>query len=127
MNNNLLLLIGRILLAAMFIMAGLMKFGGIAGTAGYIASKGLPAPTILAWLTAIFEVVAGVAILVGFQTKLAAFALAGFCVLAGVIFHFDPSNQAEFTSFLKNITIAGGFLVLAVSGPGSYSLDARRS
>jgi putative oxidoreductase len=127
MNNNTALLIGRILLAAMFIMAGLMKFGGIAGTAGYIASKGLPAPTILAWLTAIFEVAAGVAILVGFQTKLASYALAAFCILAGFIFHFDPADQVQFTMFLKNITIAGGFLALSVAGAGSYSVDARRS
>ncbi len=127
MNNNIALLIGRILLAAMFIMAGLMKFGGIAGTAGYIASKGLPAPTILAWLTAIFEVAAGVAILVGFQTKLASYALAAFCILAGFIFHFDPADQVQFTMFLKNITIAGGFLALSVAGAGSYSVDARRS
>ena len=127
MNNNIALLIGRILLAAMFIMAGLMKFGGIAGTAGYIASKGLPAPTILAWLTSIFEVAAGVAILVGFQTKLASYALAAFCILAGFIFHFDPADQVQFTMFLKNITIAGGFLALSVAGAGSYSVDARRS
>jgi len=127
MNNNVALLIGRILLAFIFIMAGASKFGAIAGTAGYIASKGLPAPVMLAWLAAIFELVAGLAILVGFKTKLAAYALAAFCLVAGLIFHFDPSNQAEFISFMKNLAIAGGFLALAVSGPGNLSVDARRA
>ena len=127
MNNNILLLIGRILLAFIFIMAGFSKFGAIAGTAGYIASKGLPLPTLLAWGAAIFELAAGIAILVGFKTRIAAYLLAAFCIVAALIFHFDPSNQGEFISFMKNLAIAGGFLALSVSGPGSYSVDARRS
>lgn len=127
MNNNILLLVGRILLAFIFIMAGFSKFGAIAGTAGYIASKGLPAATLLAWGAAIFELLAGIAILIGFKTRIAAYLLAAFCIVAGLIFHFDPSNQAEFISFMKNLAIAGGFLALSVSGPGSYSVDARRS
>jgi len=102
------------------------KFGAIAGTAGYIASKGLPVPTILAWATAVFEVVAGIAILVGFQTRVACYLLALFCVLAGIIFHFDPSNQQEMISFMKNLAIAGGFLALSVAGPGNLSLDSRK-
>ncbi|MGB7287463.1 MAG: DoxX family protein [Salaquimonas sp.] len=127
MNTNLTLLIGRILLAFIFIMAGASKFGAIAGTAGYIASKGLPAATLLAWAAAVFELVAGLMILVGFKTRLAAYALALFCLVAGLIFHFDPSVQAEMINFMKNLAIAGGFLALSVSGPGAYSLDARRA
>lgn len=127
MNNNTILLVARILLAFIFIMAGASKFGAIDGTAGYIASKGLPAPAILAWLAAIFELVAGLAILVGFQTRLTSYALALFCLFTGLVFHFDPSNQAEFISFMKNLAIAGGFMALAVSGPGAISVDARRS
>ncbi|MGB7336026.1 MAG: DoxX family protein [Salaquimonas sp.] len=126
MNTNLTLLIGRILLAFIFIMAGASKFGAIAGTAGYIASKGLPAATLLAWAAAVFELVAGLMILVGFKTRLAAYALALFCLVAGLIFHFDPAVQAEMINFMKNLAIAGGFLALSVSGPGAYSLDARR-
>jgi putative oxidoreductase len=125
MSNNVILLIGRILLSVMFIMAGLQKFGGIEGTAGYIGSVGLPAPVALAWLAAIFETVAGIAILVGFQTKIAALLLAAFCVFAGYVFHFQPEDQMQMISFMKNLTIAGGFLALYVSGPGSISVDAR--
>ncbi len=127
MNNNTILLVARVLLAFIFIMAGASKFGTIADTAGYIASKGLPASAALAWLAAIFELVAGLFILVGFKTKLTALALAGFCLFTAVVFHFDPSNQGEFISFMKNLAIAGGFLALYVSGPGSLSVDARRS
>ncbi|MDN2579495.1 DoxX family protein [Aquibium sp. ELW1220] len=125
MSNSVILLIGRILLSVMFIMSGLSKFGGIEGTAGYIGSVGLPAATALAWLAAIFETVAGIAILVGFQTKIAALLLAAFCVFAGYVFHFQPEDQMQMISFMKNLTIAGGFLALFVSGPGSLSVDAR--
>jgi putative oxidoreductase len=125
MSNSVILLIGRILLSVMFIMSGLQKFGGIEGTAGYIGSVGLPAATALAWLAAIFETVAGIAILVGFQTKIAALLLAAFCVFAGYVFHFQPEDQMQMISFMKNLTIAGGFLALFVSGPGSLSVDAR--
>jgi len=75
MNNNTLTLVARILLAAIFIISGLFKFTSIAGLAGYIGSVGLPAPTIIAWLTAIFEVAAGLCVLIGFQTKMASWAL----------------------------------------------------
>ena len=126
MNNSTILLVARILLAAIFILAGLNKFGSIEGTAGYIASVGLPAGTLLAWLTAIFEVVAGAAILVGFQTKLASWALAAFCILAALIFHNQLGDQTQFVMFVKNLAIAGGFLALSVSGPGSLSVDGRR-
>lgn len=125
MSNSVILLIGRILLSFMFIMSGLSKFGDIGGTAGYIGSVGLPAATALAWLAAIFETVAGIAILVGFQTKIAALLLAAFCVFAGYVFHFQPEDQMQMISFMKNLTIAGGFLALYVSGPGSLSVDGR--
>ena len=126
-NNNLVLLVARVLLSAMFIMAGAMKFGDIAGTAGYISSVGLPAGTALAWLAGIFEVLAGLAILVGFQTRNAAYLLAAFCVFTAVMFHFQPADQVQFTMFLKNLTIAGGLLALAVAGAGAFSVDARRA
>ena len=125
MSNSVILLIGRILLSVMFIMSGLQKFGAIEGTAGYIGSVGLPAATALAWLAAIFETVAGIAILVGFQTRIAALLLAAFCVFAGYVFHFQPEDQMQMISFMKNLTIAGGFLALYVSGPGTLSVDAR--
>ena len=131
MSNSVLTLLGRILLAIVFIPAGLQKFGAIEGTAGYIAAVGLPAGTLLAWAAAIFEVAAGVAILVGFQTKWAALALAAFCVFTGFVFHFagavGDAAQIQMIMFFKNIGLAGGFLVLAASGAGAYSVDAKRA
>ena len=127
MSNNHILLAARILLAIIFILAGAMKFGGIEGTAGYIASAGLPAATLLAWLAAIFELVAGIAILVGFQTRNTAYLLAVFCIFTGFVFHFKPEDQFQFTMFLKNLAMAGGFLALAVAGAGSLSVDGRKA
>ncbi len=127
MSNNIVLLIGRVLLSVMFILAGFQKFGDIAGTAGYISYIGLPAGTLLAWLAAIFEVVAGVAILVGFQTKYAAWALALFCVFTAAVFHNNLADMNQMLFFMKNITIAGGFFALAVSGAGALSVDAKRA
>jgi putative oxidoreductase len=125
MSNSVLTLISRILLAAVFIPAGWSKFSAIEGTAGYIASVGLPAGTALAWAAAIFEVVAGLAILVGFQTKWAALALAAFCLFTGFVFHGGADQMQQIMMF-KNIGLAGGFLALAAAGAGAYSVDARR-
>lgn len=124
--SNASLLVARILLAAIFIMAGLGKFGDIAGTAGYIGSVGLPAGTLLAWGAAIFETVAGLAILAGFQTRLTSWALAAFCIVSGVIFHNNFADQTQMIMFLKNLAIAGGFLALSVSGAGAWSVDGRK-
>jgi putative oxidoreductase len=126
MSNNIVLLVARILLSFMFIMAGATKFGSISGTAGYIGSVGLPAPTLLAWLSGVWEVVAGVALLVGYQTRIAALALALFCILTAVFFHTNFADQMQMTIFMKNITLVGGFLALFAAGPGSISVDGRR-
>lgn len=127
MNANVTLLVARILLALIFIMAGLGKFADIGGTAGYIGSVGLPAATLLAWLSAIFETVGGLAILIGFRTREAAWALAAFCVVSALLFHNNFADQMQMIMFMKNLAMAGGFLVLSVAGPMSLSLDARRA
>jgi putative oxidoreductase len=127
MSNNVILLISRILLSVMFIMAGFSKFGSIEGTAGYIGSVGLPAPTLLAWLGALWEVIAGIALLVGFQTRIAALALAAFCVLTAVFFHNNLADQMQMSIFFKNFALVGGFLAIYAAGPGSISVDGRRS
>lgn len=127
MNNNTLTLVARILLAAIFIIFGFFKFSNIGGLAGYIGSVGLPLPTILAWLTAIFEVVAGVCVLIGFQTRLASWALAAFCIVSAIIFHNNFGDQTQMTMFMKNIAMAGGYMLLALNGPGAMSLDAKRA
>jgi putative oxidoreductase len=115
--------IGRIFLAMMFFMSGLSKIGNYAGTQGYMEAMGVPGallPLVIA-----LEVLGGLAIILGWQTKIASVALAGFCVVSAVMFHNDFSNQAEMSSFMKNVTIAGGFLLLVAHGPGAYALDNR--
>lgn len=139
MSNAILVLIGRVLLAAVFIPAGLQKFAGIDGTVGMIAGAGLPAATALAWAAAIFEVAAGVAVLVGYQTKIASLLLAAFCLFTAFVFHngaitmpdFPEAANGMLTMFnqimmFKNIGLAGGFLVLAGLGAGALSVDAKR-
>ena len=130
MPNALLSLLGRALLSVVFIPAGLQKFGDIAGTAGYIQAGGLPAPTLLAWGSALLEVVLGICVLVGFQTKYAALLLAAFCLVTGVVFHYGMSNggadMMQMIMFFKNIGLAGGFLTLAANGAGAWSVDAKR-
>lgn len=124
MINSTHLLVGRILLAVLFIAAGVGKLAAPAGFAGNLQSLGFPAPTLLAWLTILLEVGGGLAILTGFMTRYAAYALAAFCVATAFIGHFD---FAEMNSFMKNIAIAGGFLALATTGAGKYSIDAKRA
>jgi putative oxidoreductase len=117
------LLAARVLLGALFIVAGLGKLADVQGFIGYMTSGGVPA--ILAWPVILLEVLGGLAILVGFQTRIAALALAAFTILAAVLFHFVPADQMQMTMFLKNFAIAGGFLALANIGAGRYSVDAR--
>lgn len=116
-------LAARISLALLFIIAGIGKITGYEGVAGYMAAMGVPGsllPLVIA-----FEIAGGIAIAVGYRTRLVAFMLAGFSVLTGLLFH-SPLDPNEQTQFLKNLAIAGGFLLLTVHGTGRYSLDARR-
>jgi putative oxidoreductase len=123
-----LLLIGRVLLAAMFIKTGFDKFLSLGDTAAYIAAAGLPLSLVLAVLTAIAEVGLGIAILVGFQTRLSALALAAFVLVTIPFFHayWTMTGDARMLNqlmALKNLSIAGGFIILAGSGAGRYSVD----
>ena len=113
----------RLLLAAIFLIAGLGKLAAIEGTAGYIASVGLPFATALTYATIALEVVGAALLIAGYKTRAAAIALGLFSILAGVIFHADLADQMQFTSFLKNLAIAGGMFQLAAFGPGRLSLD----
>lgn len=124
--------IARVLLALMFVLAGLSKFGDLGGTAGYIASGGLPMPGVLAVLTAALEVGAGVALAIGWRVRLAAIALAIFTVVASLLFHnfwAVPADQAYMQQlmFMKNLAIAGGLLLAFGFGAGPASVDARRA
>ena len=124
--NSIIVLVGRILLAAIFILAGFGKLTDISGTAGYFGMYNLPAPSVLAVLAGLVELVGGIAVLVGFQTRIAAFGLAVFCVLSALIAHMDWADLNQLIHFQKNLAIAGGFLVLGAYGAGALSVDARR-
>lgn len=112
-------LLGRILLGALFVMAGFQKMSGIEAFTTFIESG--PVPGFMAWPVAIFELVAGVLILVGFLTRYTALALALFCAATGFLYHPGETGMV-----LKNLAIAGGFLILFAHGPGLLSADARR-
>ena len=113
---------GRVMLSLIFIVAGFGKITGYAATAGYMESKGVSG--LLLPLVILLELGGGLLILVGLQTRVVAFLLAGFCVLSAFIFHAGPE---EFTSLLKNLALAGGFLTLFAHGPGHWSLDEKFS
>lgn len=124
-------LAARILLALMFLLAGLSKFAGLDGTAGYIASKGLPMAGLLAFGTAALEVGGALLLIVGWKARWAALALAVFTLMASVLFHnywAMPADQQMMQQlmFMKNLAVVGGLLTLFAFGPGSLSLDQRR-
>ncbi|CCV13005.1 DoxX family protein [Mesorhizobium sp. STM 4661] len=125
-NNSLTILLGRILLAVIFLLSGFGKLTAIAGTAGYFGSLGLPLPTVTAIVVGLIELLGGLAILVGFQTRITAWVLAIFTVATGLVAHTGWADQMQMINFMKNLAIAGGFLVLASSGAGALSVDARR-
>lgn len=114
-------LIGRIIIGGFFLIAGLGKIGDVAGTAGYMDSVGIPG--FLAWPAIIFEIALGVAMIIGFKTRLAALAGAAFCVVTAVMFHNNFADQIQMIMFLKNLAIAGGFLMYFAHGAGAYAVD----
>lgn len=123
--NKYMNLAGRVLLAHIFLLAGINKIGGYAGTAGYMASKGVPGELLP--LVILLEIGAALALIVGFQVRWAALLLGGFSLLSALIFHADFGNQMHQIMFMKNVAIAGGLAVLAANGAGAYSWDARRA
>jgi len=125
-SNNALLLLARILLCIIFIWAGYGKLMNLGGTATYFASYGIPASSIVAPLAGLIEVLGGLLILIGVQTRYVALILAIFTVAAGLIAHLNFGDRGQTIHFTKNLAIAGGFLALMVSGPGAYSVDGRK-
>lgn len=130
--QNPLALASRLLLAALFLPAGISKLTGFAGTVGYISSVGLPMPTVAAALAAAVEVLGGLALIFGFGTRFAALALALFTLVASFFFHGYwnlPAEQQMMQQlmFFKNMGVTGGLLALAAFGAGGWSVDARQS
>lgn len=123
------LLLARVLMGALFVLAGIQKFQGIEGTAGYIGSVGLPMPVVLAWAAAILEVCAGALIVAGKYFKEAALALAVFTLVVAFIFHnpsgWTPENMQQ-VMFMKDMAIAAGLLYMASHGTGkSWALKGK--
>ena len=118
-------LIGRVLLSVIFILAGFGKIGAFAGTAGYVASVGIPMAELVTVLVIILELGGGLLLLVGFKTRIVAFLLAIFTILAALLFHNNFSDQTQMSIFLKNLAIAGGLFYVKATGAGSYSVDAK--
>ena len=115
---------GRILLALIFVTSGWGKITGYAGTQGYMESAGVPG--VLLPLVIAVELLGGIALMLGWRARIVAFLLAGFTLLSALLFHWDPGNQQQYLSFMKNVSIAGGFLMIVALGAGAYSLDALR-
>lgn len=116
-------LAGRIMLAAIFVQSGWGKIARFDGTQAYMQKAGVPGsllPLVIAT-----ELGLGLLVVVGWQTRIAAFLLAGFTLLAAILFHYEPSNSGQMIQFMKNIAIAGGFLTLVAHGAGPWSIDGR--
>lgn len=117
-------LFGRVLMSSIFIIAGINKISAYAGTQGYMESVGVPGALLP--LVILLEVGGGLAILLGWRTRIAAFLLAGFTVLSALIFHANFGDQMQSILFMKNMAMAGGLLFLVAGETHNWSIDARR-
>ncbi|MBY0500227.1 MAG: DoxX family protein [Nitrosomonas sp.] len=122
--NKISQLVARIFLGQIFVISGFLKISGYEGTQGYMEAMGVPG--MLLPLVIALEVVGGLAIVTGWQTKWVSMALAAFTLAAAMIFHSDFSDQIQMIMFMKNIAITGGFMLLVVYGAGAYSIDGYR-
>lgn len=116
---------GRILISLIFVMSGINKLTNYQSTEGWMESMGVPG--ILLPIVIILELFGGIAIVVGWNTKIFAFMFASFCILSALIFHSDFTSQIEISMFMKNLAIAGGFLFLVIYGAGNYSIDKKNN
>ena len=122
---NILELIGRIFISAIFLFSGFNKIGDYEGSVGWMESFGLPGFLLIPAI--ILEITAPILIIIGYQTKVAAASLSIFCIATSVIFHNNFGDQIQLIGFMKNIALAGGFLFLVVNGANGYSLDKSES
>jgi len=120
---NILDLLGRIFISAIFLLSGINKITEYEGTIGWMESFGLPGILLIPAIT--LEIIAPILIIIGYKTKIAAAALSIFCVATAIIFHNDLGDQMQFIAFMKNIALAGGFLFLVVNGAKGYCFDKK--
>ncbi|URX62201.1 DoxX family protein [Luteibacter anthropi] len=114
-------LLGRVLIAGLFLLSGIGKITAYTATAGYMTSVGVPG--VVLPLVIITEVFGSIAIMLGWRTRIVSFLLAGFTLLTGIFFHTNFSDQVQMIMFMKNVSITGAFLLLTVNGAGPLSLD----
>lgn len=115
--------VARILLSLIFVTSGISKISGYAGTQGYMEAMGVPGgllPLVIA-----LEILGGLAVMLGWHTRVAAFLLAGFTLSSALLFHANFGDQVQMIMFMKNVSIAGGFLMIVAQGAGAFSLDNR--
>ena len=117
--------LGRLLVAALFLISGLGKIAAPALTQGYIASAGLPFPRLAYLVAIVIEVIGGILLILGYQSRIVASVMAVFTVAAALGFHRDFADQNAMAHFLKNISITGGLLQIAAFGAGRLSIDSR--
>ena len=119
-------LVGRLFYSSLFIVYGYFKITAYAGTTAYMAGKGLPVPALAAVIAIIFELGGGLLMLVGYQTRMVALALAIYVLIAALIAHTNFADGNQMSHFFKNMAIIGGSLTFVAFGAGRYSLDARK-
>ncbi|MDH0303450.1 MULTISPECIES: DoxX family protein [unclassified Pseudomonas] len=129
-QRDIILLLARILLMILFVLSGWSKLTGFEGTVGYMTSLGAPAPMLAAAIAVIMELVVGILLILGFYTRPLALLFALFVLGTALLGHpfwnmVEPERSANMTQFLKNLSIVGGLLLLALSGAGRFSLDRR--
>lgn len=115
--------LGRILIAALFVISGFGKLMDPGGTAGYIAGQGLPMPQVLTWATIVVELLGGLMLVVGFKARFAAVVILLFTIVATVLFHPWWSDPGQKIMFLKNLAVMGGLLYVAAHGAGKLAVD----
>jgi putative oxidoreductase len=125
-SNSVIPLLGRLLLAAIFLVSAFGKLAAPGPTQGFIASVGLPVPVLSYLAAVVIELGGGLMLLAGYRTRFAAIVLAAFSVISALLFHHALGDQNQLFHFLKNLAMAGGLLQVVAFGAGSYSLDNRR-
>jgi len=119
-------LIGRVMIAAIFLLSGVSKVTAPAATIGYIQSAGLPLPQVGFAVAVLIELGGGIALVLGYRTRIVAAILAAFAIVTALAFHSALGDQNQFINFFKNVAMAGGLLNVVAFGAGAWSLDARR-
>ncbi len=125
MNNTIVPLASRILLALLFLISGYNKLTNVTGTAGYLGKVGVPMAEVTVWGVIAVELLGGLLIVLGWQTRIVAWIMAAFTLGTALFGHKFWIDPAQLTQFLKNLAIMGGFLMLAAYGPGRASIDRR--